>query len=71
MAWAKKQSNIRGPHLIVVPASTIENWMNELEKWCPALRVVTYYGSIEERKMIRINATSKEVYFLNKFIKFY
>lgn len=33
-----------GPHLIVVPASTLENWLRELAKFCPALKVEPYYG---------------------------
>lgn len=33
-----------GPHLVVVPASLLENWQRELRRWCPALKVVTYYG---------------------------
>lgn len=43
-----------GPHLIVVPSSTMENWWNELEKWSPDLKVVQYYGSQEERKDMRM-----------------
>lgn len=33
-----------GPHLVVVPASLLENWQRELRRWCPALKVVIYYG---------------------------
>ena len=33
-----------GPHLIVVPASLLENWQRELHRWCPDLRFVAYYG---------------------------
>ena len=33
-----------GPHLVIVPASLLENWQRELQQWCPSLRVVTYYG---------------------------
>ena len=33
-----------GPHLVIVPASLLENWQRELQRWCPRLRVVTYYG---------------------------
>ncbi|CAL7947261.1 unnamed protein product [Xylocopa violacea] len=43
-----------GPHLIVVPSSTMENWDNELERWSPSLKVVQYYGSQEERKEMRL-----------------
>eukprot|EP01147_Barroeca_monosierra_P001254 gene1254-4463_t len=33
-----------GPHLVVVPPSTNENWERELEKWCPHLSVLSYKG---------------------------
>eukprot|EP00842_Homolaphlyctis_polyrhiza_P001095 jgi/Hompol1/1987/HPOL_001721-RA len=39
----------RGPHLIIVPSSTIDNWIREFTNWCPKLRVRTYRGSQSER----------------------
>ena len=44
---------IWGPHLIVVPTSTLLNWEQELKRWAPALKVVTYYGSPRERRLKR------------------
>ncbi|CAJ0580939.1 unnamed protein product, partial [Mesorhabditis spiculigera] len=52
VAWLKEQK-VQGPHLIIVPSSTIENWMNELRKWCPDLQIITYYGSMDDRRHIR------------------
>ena len=43
-----------GPHLIVVPSSTMENWKNELERWSPSLKVIQYYGIQVERKEMRL-----------------
>ena len=40
-----------GPHLVVVPASLLENWQRELRRWCPALKVVVYYG--KHRAVVR------------------
>ncbi|MCJ1333976.1 hypothetical protein MMC10_010683 [Thelotrema lepadinum] len=40
----------KGPHLIVVPGSTLENWLREFEIFCPNLSVTSYYGSQAERK---------------------
>ena len=37
-------------HLIVVPATTLDNWKHELKSWCPSLNVSTYYGSQAERE---------------------
>ena len=38
-----------GPHLVVVPGSTIENWLREFKNFSPGLRVEPYYGSLKER----------------------
>ncbi|KJP87354.1 hypothetical protein AK88_03034 [Plasmodium fragile] len=43
----------RGRHpknLIIVPLSTLPNWMSEFEAWCPSLKVITYKGTKWERK---------------------
>lgn len=42
-----------GPHLIVVPTSVMLNWEMEIKKWCPAFKILTYYGSPKERKQKR------------------
>ena len=34
-----------GPHIIVAPASLLENWQRELALWCPSLRVAPYFGA--------------------------
>ncbi|XP_017297815.1 SWI/SNF-related matrix-associated actin-dependent regulator of chromatin subfamily A containing DEAD/H box 1 homolog [Diaphorina citri] len=39
-------SRPKSPHLIIVPSSTLSNWENEFELWCPMLRVALYYGSL-------------------------
>ncbi|SNX84130.1 probable CHD1 - transcriptional regulator [Melanopsichium pennsylvanicum] len=41
-----------GPFLMVVPNSTLPNWMREFEKWMPQFRVVPYWGEGEARDMI-------------------
>lgn len=34
-----------GPHLIISPASLLENWARELKKWCPYFTVASYHGA--------------------------
>ncbi|GME78530.1 unnamed protein product [Ambrosiozyma monospora] len=48
-----KEKKHPGPHLIVVPSSTLENWLREFEKFSPKLYVRPYYGSVEEREELR------------------
>ena len=51
-----------GPHLIVVPSSTLENWLREFEKFCPKIRVVPYYGSQSEREELRYTLDDTSTY---------
>ncbi|KAJ2787761.1 ATP-dependent DNA helicase Snf21 [Coemansia interrupta] len=39
----KKQQN--GPFMIIVPLSTITNWLLEFEKWAPSVNVIGYKGA--------------------------
>ena len=41
-----------GPFLIVVPLSTLSNWVNEFKKWAPEVLLVQFKGNPEERKQI-------------------
>lgn len=54
LAYLKENRLAKAAHLIVVPSSTLDNWANELETWCPNLAVQKYYGSQEERKRMRV-----------------
>ena len=35
----------RGPHLVIVPGSTLENWLREFQMFSPQLLVEPYYGT--------------------------
>ncbi|CAB4253786.1 similar to Saccharomyces cerevisiae YDR334W SWR1 Swi2/Snf2-related ATPase that is the structural component of the SWR1 complex [Maudiozyma barnettii] len=39
-----------GPHLIVVPTSVLLNWEMEFKRFAPGLKVLTYYGTPQQRK---------------------
>jgi len=42
------------PHMIIVPASLLENWQRELRTWCPALRVVLFHGNARQWESERL-----------------
>jgi len=53
MAYQYEYMKIAGPHLVCVPKSTLSNWMNELARWCPALRVIRFHGTKDEREAMK------------------
>ncbi|KAK7591268.1 hypothetical protein V9T40_002881 [Parthenolecanium corni] len=49
LGYLKHYRNISGPHMVIAPKSTLKNWVNEFEKWCPSLDVVCLIGDQEAR----------------------
>ncbi|ORY14988.1 SNF2 family N-terminal domain-domain-containing protein [Clohesyomyces aquaticus] len=45
-----RQLKVPGPHLIVVPGSTLENWLREFQRFSPSIAVEPYYGSQNSRQ---------------------
>lgn len=49
LSWLACERGDWGPHLIVVPTSVMLNWEMEFKRWCPAFKLLTYYGTPKER----------------------
>ena len=52
LAYVMEFKHNKGPFLIVVPLSTLSNWVNELSKWVPDMIKVVYKGAPAVRKQI-------------------
>ncbi|KAL5485428.1 FUN30 [Sanghuangporus weigelae] len=48
-----KEQGCAGPHLVVVPSSTLENWCREFERFAPSITIETYYGNKNDRPFLR------------------
>ncbi|KAL1116116.1 hypothetical protein AAG570_005611 [Ranatra chinensis] len=44
------EQDVGGPFLIVVPLSTLPNWLIEFERFAPQIPVLMFYGSVNEKK---------------------
>lgn len=50
LAYLAGEMGIWGPHLVIVPTTLIMNWEMEFKRWCPGLKIFTYFGRLDERK---------------------
>lgn len=49
LTYLRHIQNITGPHLVIIPKSTLQNWAREFAKWTPDTEVLLITGSKEER----------------------
>lgn len=71
---------INGPFLVIAPLSTLQNWMNEVERFCPSLRAFKLYArkpdktkllkKLENPKEWDVCITSYEIALLHDVHKF-
>lgn len=50
LIYARRQN---GPHLVVVPLSTVPAWQETFELWAPDINVIYYMGNTKARRNIR------------------
>ncbi|XP_066997034.2 ATP-dependent helicase brm isoform X2 [Anabrus simplex] len=53
ITYLMERKRVNGPYLIIVPLSTLSNWVLEFEKWAPSVVVVAYKGSPAMRRQIQ------------------
>lgn len=50
LGYLREFRGITGPHMVIVPKSTLHNWLNEFRRWCPAIKAVKFHGNAEQRE---------------------
>ncbi|KAL1138772.1 hypothetical protein AAG570_008834 [Ranatra chinensis] len=53
ITYLMEKKKVNGPYLIIVPLSTLSNWVLEFEKWAPSVFVVAYKGSPGMRRTLQ------------------
>lgn len=53
LAHLTENKNEWGPFLIIAPSTTLFNWKKEITAFCPSLKVLPYWGNLNERKVLR------------------
>ncbi|XP_024964126.1 DNA helicase INO80 isoform X2 [Cynara cardunculus var. scolymus] len=62
LAHLAEEKNIWGPFLVVAPTSVLNNWADEIGRFCPDLKTLPYWGGIQERTILRKNINPKRLY---------
>ncbi|XP_060183897.1 chromatin-remodeling ATPase INO80 isoform X1 [Lycium barbarum] len=62
LAHLAEEKNIWGPFLVVAPASVLNNWADEIGRFCPDLKTLPYWGGLQERVVLRKNINPKRLY---------
>ena len=52
LGYLRHVCDISGPHLIVVPKSTLDNWNREFTMWTPEVNVLVLQGAKDERHQL-------------------
>lgn len=53
LGYLAEVHNIWGPFLVIAPASTLHNWQQEITRFVPDIKVLPYWGSAKDRKVLR------------------
>ncbi|KAG7958774.1 hypothetical protein I3843_10G034500 [Carya illinoinensis] len=57
-----EEKNIWGPFLVVAPASVLNNWNDEVNRFCPDLKTLPYWGGLQDRTILRKKIKPKDLY---------
>ncbi|UYV62642.1 SMARCA5 [Cordylochernes scorpioides] len=49
LGYMKHYRNCTGPHMVIVPKSTLANWVSEFKRWCPTLVPICLIGDQKTR----------------------
>ncbi|CAF0901694.1 unnamed protein product [Adineta ricciae] len=52
ITYLMEVKKVNGPYLIIVPLSTLANWVNEFGKWSPAVSTIIFKGNPQTRKIL-------------------
>ncbi|KAL8962649.1 MAG: hypothetical protein Q9183_005124, partial [Haloplaca sp. 2 TL-2023] len=52
LGYLRHNCDMTGPHLIVVPKSTLDNWNREFSKWTPEVNLLVLQGAKDDRHQL-------------------
>ncbi|XP_078444984.1 DNA helicase INO80-like protein isoform X2 [Wolffia australiana] len=62
LAYLAEEKGLWGPFLVVAPSSVLNNWNDEIMRFCPDLKTLPYWGGLQERTILRKKIHPKRLY---------
>ncbi|PSC73016.1 CHROMATIN REMODELING 5 [Micractinium conductrix] len=53
VGYLSEEQQVAGPFLVIVPLSTVPNWIKEFRKWIPSVNTIVYVGDAQSREVMR------------------
>jgi len=50
LGYLEEYSSVKGPHLVLVPKTTLSGWQNEFARWLPSLKVLKLHASTKDER---------------------
>ena len=50
LGYLEEYSSVKGPHLVLVPKTTLSGWQNEFARWLPSLKVLKLHASTRDER---------------------
>lgn len=62
LGYLAEEKSTWGPFIVIAPSSTLSNWIDELERFAPQLTAQPYWGSLEDRQVLRKNLQNSKLH---------
>jgi len=50
LGYLEESCNVKGPHLVLVPMTTLSNWINEFKRWLPSLKILKLHAKTRDAR---------------------
>jgi len=50
LGYLEEYSSVKGPHLVLVPKTTLSGWQNEFARWLPSLKVLKLHATTKDER---------------------
>lgn len=54
ITYLMEKKGVMGPYLVIVPLSTLSNWMLEFSRWAPSLTTLSYKAELQRKRPSKI-----------------